>query len=86
MVENQKIFISYTHENKDYQLWADKLATDLRQHMGVDAIYDQRILRLENCPLVVIFIFFNFLSDRIVLIQIIKVLRLMSNKTELMGV
>ncbi len=46
MIEHPKLFISYTHEDRDHQSWVDKLATDLRQHMGIDVIYDQWDLRI----------------------------------------
>ena len=47
-VEHPKLFISYSHDTKEHKEWVLKLATDLRQHMGVDVILDQWDLRLGN--------------------------------------
>ncbi len=46
MEEHPKLFISYSHDNQAHKDWALKLATDLRQHMGVDVIFDQWDLRI----------------------------------------
>lgn len=40
-----KLFISYSHDDEAHKNWVLKLATDLRQHMGVDVILDQWDLR-----------------------------------------
>lgn len=45
MVEHPKVFISYSHDNKQHEEWVKKLSTDLRTH-GVDVILDQWDLRL----------------------------------------
>ena len=45
MEKNPKLFISYSHDNKEHKEWVKKLATDLRQYMGVDVILDQWDLR-----------------------------------------
>jgi len=46
MAEHPKAFISYSHDNDEHKTWVKKLATDLRQHMGVDVIFDQWDLRI----------------------------------------
>lgn len=48
MTENPKIFISYSHDSDEHKVWVKKLATDLRQHMGVDVIFDQWDLRIGS--------------------------------------
>lgn len=48
MVENPKVFISYSHDSDEHKIWVKKLATDLRQHMGVDIIFDQWDLRIGS--------------------------------------
>lgn len=48
MVEHPKLFVSYSHDNDDHKAWVGKLATDLRQHMGVDVIFDQWDLRIGS--------------------------------------
>ena len=40
-----KLFISYSHDSVEHKKWVLKLATDLRQHMGVDVTLDQWDLR-----------------------------------------
>ena len=46
MADAPKVFISYSHDNDEHKSWVLKLATDLRQHMGVDVILDQWDLRV----------------------------------------
>ena len=46
MEKNPKLFISYSHDNKEHKEWVKKLATDLRQDMGVDVILDQWDLKI----------------------------------------
>lgn len=46
MPEHPKLFISYSHDSEAHKAWVLKLATDLRQHMGVDVILDQWDLRI----------------------------------------
>ncbi len=46
MVEHPKVFISYSHDSDTHKNWVLKLATDLRQHFGVDVILDQWDLRV----------------------------------------
>ena len=46
MVEHPKLFISYSHDNDKHKTWTLKLATDLRQHFGVDVMLDQWDLRI----------------------------------------
>lgn len=36
MVEHPKVFISYSHDSDTHKNWVLKLATDLRQHFGVE--------------------------------------------------
>lgn len=48
MAEHPKVFISYSHDNDEHKIWVKKLATDLRQHMGVDIIFDQWDLRIGS--------------------------------------
>lgn len=45
IMTSKKVFISYSHDNKDHENWVLKLATDLRSH-GVDVIFDAWDLRL----------------------------------------
>lgn len=45
-MEHPKLFISYSHDSAEHKAWTLKLATDLRQHFGVDVILDQWDLRL----------------------------------------
>lgn len=47
-MEHPKLFISYSHDNEEHKDWVRKLATDLRQHMGVDVILDQWDLRIGS--------------------------------------
>ena len=47
-VEHPKLFISYSHDTDAHKQWVLKLATDLRQHMGVDVILDQWDLRIGS--------------------------------------
>lgn len=42
-----RVFISYSHDDKDHKNWVLKLATDLRSH-GVDVTLDQWDLRLGD--------------------------------------
>ena len=52
MVEHPKVFISYSHDGEEHEAWTTKLATDLRQHAGVDVIFDKWDLRIGgNLPL-----------------------------------
>lgn len=46
MSEAPKVFISYSHDSPEHKAWVRKLATDLRQHMGVDVIFDQWDVRI----------------------------------------
>ena len=46
MDNNPKLFISYSHDSGEHKAWVLKLATHLRQHMGVDVILDQWDLRI----------------------------------------
>ena len=46
MQESPKLFISYSHDNEEHKKWVLKLATDLREHLGVDVIFDQLDLRI----------------------------------------
>ena len=48
MAEHPKTFISYSHDNDEHKAWVKKLAIDLRQHMGVDVIFDQWDLRIGS--------------------------------------
>ncbi len=48
MIEHPKLFISYSHDNEEHKRWVLKLATDLRQHMGVDVVLDQWDLRIGS--------------------------------------
>lgn len=48
MAEHPKTFISYSHDNDEHKAWVEKLAIDLRQHMGVDVIFDQWDLRIGS--------------------------------------
>ena len=41
-----KLFISYSHDSEDHKKWVQKLATNLREHLGVDVIFDQWDLRV----------------------------------------
>ncbi len=43
-----KLFISYSHDSENHKRWVLKLATDLRQHMGVDVTLDQWDLRIGS--------------------------------------
>ena len=45
-----KLFVSYSHDDEEHKKWVLKLATDLREHMGVDVILDQWDLRI-GCDL-----------------------------------
>ena len=44
--KSPKLFVSYSHDSEEHKKWVLKLATDLRQHMGVDVILDQWDLRV----------------------------------------
>ncbi len=46
MIDHPKLFISYSHDCQEHKNWVCKLATDLRQHSGVDVIFDQWNLRI----------------------------------------
>lgn len=46
MGKSPKVFISYSHDSDEHKKWVLKLATDLRQHMGVDVSLDQWDLRV----------------------------------------
>lgn len=46
MDSSPKLFISYSHDNENHKRWVLKLATDLRQHLGVDVTLDQWDLRI----------------------------------------
>jgi hypothetical protein len=46
MIEQPKLFVSYSHDSQEHKDWVKKLSTDLRQHMGVDVILDQWDLRI----------------------------------------
>ncbi|MDB8710474.1 toll/interleukin-1 receptor domain-containing protein [Mediterraneibacter gnavus] len=46
MRKHPKLVISYSHDNEEHKAWVKKLATDLRQHMGVDVMLDQWDLRI----------------------------------------
>ena len=48
MEKAPKVFISYSHDNDEHKNWVLKLATDLRQHMGVDVTLDQWNLRIGS--------------------------------------
>ena len=48
MEKAPKVFISYSHDNDEHKNWVLKLATDLRQHMGVDVTLDQWDLRIGS--------------------------------------
>lgn len=48
MIEHPKLFMSYSHDNDKHKAWVKKLATDLRQGMGVDVIFDQWDLRVGS--------------------------------------
>ena len=48
MDNHPKVFISYSHDNEAHKSWVLKLATHLRQHMGVDVILDQWNLRIGS--------------------------------------
>jgi len=48
MTEHPKLFISYSHDDEKHKSWVLKLATDLRQRMGVDVILDQWDLRIGS--------------------------------------
>lgn len=48
MIEHPKLFISYSRDNEEHKAWTLKLATDLRQHMGADVIFDQWDLRIGS--------------------------------------
>ncbi len=43
-----KVFISYSHDSQEHKDWVKKLATDLRENMGVDVILDQWDLRIGS--------------------------------------
>lgn len=46
MRKHPKLVISYSHDNEEHKACVKKLATDLRQHMGVDVMLDQWDLRI----------------------------------------
>jgi hypothetical protein len=46
MTDHPKLFVSYSHDNQEHKEWVKKISTDLRQHMGVDVIFDQWDLRI----------------------------------------
>lgn len=46
-MDNPTVFISYSHDDEQHEVWVLKLATDLRSH-GVNAILDQWDLRLGS--------------------------------------
>ncbi|MFI3307961.1 MAG: toll/interleukin-1 receptor domain-containing protein [Mycoplasmatota bacterium] len=48
MGNSPKIFISYSHDSQDHKDWVKKLATNLREYMGIDVILDQWDLRLGS--------------------------------------
>ena len=43
-----KLFVSYSHDDEEHAKWVLKLATDLRQGLGVDVILDQWDLRIGS--------------------------------------
>lgn len=46
MSEHPKVFLSYSHDSQEHKDWVLKLATDLRQHHGVDIVFDQWDMRI----------------------------------------